>query len=359
VEASSAPRITVVIPTLNEERTIGASIDSVLDQDVAAGELELLVVDGGSEDGTRGVVERIASESPVSIRVLDNPGRTVPSALNVALREARGSYLVRVDGHSEPTRDYVRTCVAANDAHDADLAGGWVEARGDGLIGGAVAAAFASGVSMGNPASWSRPSTPREVASVPCGSYRIEALRAIGGFDEEQAANQDYEANYRLRQAGGRVVLIPDVWFGYRTRSSLRSLARQFTRYGFYKARVMVKHPASIRARHLVPAAGLLVLIALIVAAPFAGAARWLVVACACVYVVVILAATLILRRRAGRSTIALPVVFAVMHLSWAVGNVAGLARWVPAASRIRRTRASVVGFPRPEPGRTEGEVHP
>jgi glycosyltransferase involved in cell wall biosynthesis len=330
--------VSVFVPVRDEERYVGPCLDGVLAQDYPRERFEVLVVDGASTDGTRAVVEQRAARSDVPVRVIDNPRRVIPAAMNRALDAARGDYLVRVDAHSVPEPSYVRCAVAANVEHGADLVGGWVQARGEGIVGRAIAAAFASPVSMGNPSSWRRPPGPIEVASAPCGSYRVEALRAIGGYDEEQLVNEDYEANYRLRAAGGRVMISPDVSFTYIPRRTLRALAVQFYRYGFFKARVMVKHPRSSRPRHFVPAAGLVGYALLLAAAPFVAAAAWAALALAVLYVLGTVAAAL-RARDAGRAALLLPLVLPTMHLAWAAGNVAGLARWLP---RRRAVTASL-----------------
>lgn len=325
----------IVVPTRNEERHIGACLDAVLAQDYPHDRFEVLVVDGRSTDRTRRIVEQ-AAERDGRVRLLDNPARTTPAALNAALREARGDYLVRVDAHSVPEPHYLRTLVDANVALDAALVGAWVDAAGEGAFARAVAAAFRSAFSMGSPAAWNRPSRPREVASAPCGSYDVAALRAIGGFDEGQLANQDYEANHRLRAAGGRIFIVPDVSFRYFPRDTIGALAHQFARYGFYKARTMAKHPDSIRPRHLVPAASL-VLLAVAAATAFVWApAAWAVAVAAAAYAVALAVASMLAGRTLGRAAFLLPAVFATMHASWAVGNLAGLVRFWPGRRALR-----------------------
>jgi GT2 family glycosyltransferase len=223
---------------------------------------------------------------------------------------------------------------------DAALAGGWVEPVGTTAFGRAVARAFASPFSMGNAASWRAPDVPRQVASVPCGAFRSEVLRRIGGFDEEQLANQDYEANYRIRRQGGTVWILPDVSFRYEPRDSLRRLGRQFVRYGFYKARTMVKHPQSIRPRHFVPAAIIVTAVGLAVSAPFSKTAALVLAATIALYCLALLVASLLAGRLLDRAAaVRLPLVFAAMHLCWGVGSVAGLLRWIP---RGRTMRANV-----------------
>jgi succinoglycan biosynthesis protein ExoA len=333
---AAAPFATVAIPTLNEERAIRACLAAVLEQDYPHERFEVLVLDGGSTDGTRTVVEELAAEAPVPVRLLDNPGRTVPAALNIALARADGDFLVRVDAHSIPSRGYLRGCVEGAERLGADLAGGWVEAQGETAVGRAVAAAFASPFAMGSPAAWNRPATPQEIASVPCGAYRLDRLRALGGFDEGQHANQDFELNYRIRAAGGRVVMVPDASFRYVTRGSFRRLARQFARYGYYKARTMAKHPRSVKPRQVVPPAALLAGAGLAAAATASPRGRLALGAAAVAYGGVLAAAAATAPRARPRERLLLVPVLATMHLAWGAGNVVGLARWLPVRRSLR-----------------------
>ena len=330
---------TVFVPARNEERAIRECLGAVLGQDYPRDRFEVMVVDGASEDSTRAIVEEVAAGSDVPVRVLDNPKRVIPAAVNRALEAAKGEYLVRVDAHSIPDPGYVRGAVTANLECDADLVGGWIRPQGTGAVGRAVAAALASPFGMGNPVSWRRPARPIEVASAPCGSFRVSSLARIGGFDEEQLVNEDYEANYRLRQAGGRVMISPDVSFTYLPRETFRALAVQLFRYGFYKARVMVKHPASIRPRHLVPPTGLALYAVLLSLSPFAEPALWSVIGLAGLYALGVIAASFSAGRGIGVAALLLPAVFATIHLAWAAGNLAGVARWLPSRRSLAEAR--------------------
>ena len=333
------PYASVAIPVRDEERTFQACLEAVVAQDYPRDRFEVLVIDGNSRDRTRALVEELAARADVPVRILENPAGTTPAALNRALAAARGAFFVRVDGHSEPEPSYVRRCIEAAEELGAALAGGWVEAAGTNAFGRAVAAAFASPFAMGNAASWRRPETPRQVASVPCGAYRTEMLRAVGGFDEEQLANQDYEVNYRLRRRGGTVWILPDVSFTYEPRDGVRRLARQFFRYGLYKARTMVKHPASIRPRHLVPAALVATAAAFVVASAFSPGALLALAVAVVLYLAGIAAATLLAARRLdGAAALRLPLVFVTMHACWGAGSVVGLLRFTPRRRTIRAT---------------------
>jgi glycosyltransferase involved in cell wall biosynthesis len=333
------PFASIAIPVRNEEGSIAACLDAVLAQDYPRDRLEVIVVDGGSRDRTRARVEEVAARSDVPVRLLDNPQKTTPAGLNRAIDAARGEFLVRVDGHSVPEPRYVRRSIEGAIELGAALAGGWVDAAGTNAFGRAVAAALASPFAMGNAVSWRRPAEAREVGSVPCGAYRLDALRRIGGFDEEQLANQDYEANYRLRRAGEKVFILADVSYRYVPRDSPGALARQFLRYGFYKARTMIKHPSSIRLRHLAPATALLAVVVLAAAAPFSPLALALLAAALALYGVGLAAATALAARTLDTAAaLRLPLVFATMHVCWGIGNAAGLVRWLPRRRALRAT---------------------
>jgi succinoglycan biosynthesis protein ExoA len=333
---SAAPFATVAIPTLNEARAIRDCLGAVVAQDYPHDRYEVLVLDGGSTDATRAAVEQLAATAPVPVRLLENPGRTVPAALNIALARAGGDYLVRVDAHSVPSAGYLRGCIEGAERLGADLAGGWVEAHGETAVGRAVAAAFASPFAMGSPTAWNPPTAPREIASVPCGAYRLDRLRALGGFDEGQHANQDFELNYRIRAAGGRVVLVPDASFRYVTRGSFPKLARQFARYGYYKARTMAKHPRSVKPRQVVPPVAVLAGVGLVAAAATSPRGRTALAAAAGAYGAMLAAASATAPRLAPRDRLLLVPVLATMHVAWGAGNVVGLARWLPVRRSLR-----------------------
>jgi cellulose synthase/poly-beta-1,6-N-acetylglucosamine synthase-like glycosyltransferase len=330
-DTSTLPFASVAIPARNEEKAIRECLEGVLAQDYPRDRLEVLLVDGDSDDRTREIAEEVAAMADVPVRVIANPRRIIPAAINRAIEAARGEYLVRVDAHSVPAADYVRRAIEGNLESGAALVGGWVQPEGRTGFARAVAAAFRSPFAMGNAVSWQPPGGLREVASVPCGSYRLDALRAIGGYDEAQLANEDYEANFRLRRMGERVMLSPHVSFRYLPRENLSALARQFVRYGFYKARVMVKHPSSVRPRHAVPAGGLAVVLVLAAAAPAWTTAGWILLALATGYVVALAVASVLAARGLGREALWLPVVFATMHVAWGGSNLVGLLRWLPA----------------------------
>jgi len=324
---SLLPHVSVVIPMRNEEATIERCLSAVLAQDYPSGLLEVLVADGQSTDGSRRILEKIR-RSNSQVRVIDNPEKIVPTGLNRAIRAATGEVIVRVDGHTEIAPDYVRQAVSCLQRTGAQVVGGPMRCAGGGLVGDAIALATSSRFGIGN-SYFHYGSEEREVDSVYMGVFRRSLFDTVGWFDEELVCNQDDEFNYRVRRAGGAVVVNPEIRSRYRNRTSMVALARQYWRYGFYKARVFQKHPQVMSWRHAVPP--------LFALAPPGSVALWPVggVATACLPLVAgsytaaaILVSASAARKKGLKLGIIIPAVFATMHLAWGTGLLVGLWRF-------------------------------
>lgn len=319
------------MPIRNEAKYIERSLGAVLRQDYPASRLEVLVVDGRSTDATREIVSRLAGRY-ANVRLLDNPRQIQAAALNVGIRAARGEIIVRVDGHTFIEPDYVSACARHLLAGDADNVGGMMRARGDTVVGQAVALATTSPFGIGG-SKFHYTDQVHTVDTVYLGAYWRKTLLEIGLFDEEFVINQDYELNVRLREAGGRILLSPAVKSVYIPRDSLRGLWRQYFRYGRWKTRTLRKHPGSLQWRQL--AAPLFVAALLVngllglLAKPF----RWLFGAVVGSYLLANLVASTISARRGGWKYLPLlPLVFAAVHVAWGIGFWVGLIS--PPASR-------------------------
>lgn len=319
---NDAPFVSVVIPMRNEAETIGTLLAEVLAQDYG-GCIEVLVVDGESSDGSARVVEMSAARDP-RVRLLHNPRRIVPSALNIAIRAARGDIICRIDGHTRIAPDYIRTGVEALRRTGADNVGGPMRAVGGGWFGDAVATATSSRFGVG--AYFHYGTEEREVDTVYLGMWPRTVFERVGLFDEELVRNQDDEFNYRLRKAGGRVVLIPAMRSWYQNRQTLITLLRQYYQYGQWKVRVLQKHPRQMSWRHFVPpcfVAGVGALAGLGIVAPLAGVVARVIFD---VYLLAILALAVgITPRRGLTAWLATALAFASIHLAWGAGFLNGL----------------------------------
>jgi succinoglycan biosynthesis protein ExoA len=316
--------VSVLIPVRNEAAVLRDVADAMRAQRFD-GSFELLFVDGRSDDGSRAILEALAAED-ARVRVLDNPARRTPQALNLALRAARGRVIARMDAHTRYPLDYLALGVERLERGGADWVSGPQLAEGDGPWSRRVALALTSRLGTGGADFRHAADEEFEVDSGFTGMWLRETLERHGGWDEEWLNDQDFELAARIRKAGGRIVCVPAMAAGYIPRDSLRRLAEQYHRYGFYRVKTSLRHPETMRRSHVL-APGLVVTVAAAVAAPrpVRRAARAGVGA----YAAAIAATTATELRRPDarrRDAAALPLVFATMHLSWGVGFLRGCA---------------------------------
>ena len=267
--AATAPirRISVVAPMWNEARHIEQLVADIAAQDFD-GEVELIVADGRSSDGSVELLKGAAERHGVDLKVLDNPDRWVSPGLNACIREATGDLIVRVDCHSGYPPDYLRQCARVAEETGADNVGGIFVPRGETGVERAVGAAMDSPFGGIH---WTRHSdgAQHDVDTVPYGAFRPRAFEMAGLFDETLVRNQDDEFNMRLRRAGGRIVLDPSIRIFYTPRGSFRRLFRQYFEYGLWKPAVMRKHGRVFSIRSLVPILFLASMVVLAFVAPF------------------------------------------------------------------------------------------
>ena len=321
--------VSVIMPIRNEANFIEQSLRAVLTQDYPHDLLEVLIADGLSVDGTRQIIAHLAEAHPdIRVAVIENSRRIVPTGLNLALARARGKVIVRVDGHTIVAPDYVRECVAALQRSGAGNVGGRMEPVSQNRFGEAVSLATSMPFGVGG-ARFHYSEHEEWVDTVYMGAWPRQIFERIGLFDEEQVRNQDDEFNYRLLERKGRILLSPNIRSHYYTRSTPRSLWRQYYQYGYWKVRVMQKHPRQMRPRQFVPpffAGTLLLTLGL---APFTAIGRWGMELAAGCYAVGNLAASALMARRADwRLLPLLAVTFAILHLSYGLGFLAGLVKF-------------------------------
>ncbi|KAA0234479.1 MAG: hypothetical protein JJLCMIEE_02604 [Acidimicrobiales bacterium] len=245
-----APEVSVVLPTLDERSTIRDCLDSLLAQDYPYIR-EILVVDGGSTDGTRQIV---ASAAP-RVRLVDNPRVTAAAAMNVGLSEATCDLIVRADAHTLYAEDYISRSVDALAASGADWVGGRMRPVGGTAFGRAVAAATSSPFGVG-PGRFHYSDTARDTDTVYLGTFDRSIVEEVGGYDEGriQWAAEDQELNFRLRRSGRRIRLDPEVRSWYFPRQTPRALWSQYFNYGVCKASTLAKHRTLPYWRPLAPA---------------------------------------------------------------------------------------------------------
>jgi glycosyltransferase involved in cell wall biosynthesis len=325
---AAPPTVSVIMPVRNERAYIERALDAVFAQDYPADAIEVVVADGMSTDGTRETLEAIRARHP-NMKLVENPRGIAPTALNAALRAAGGEIVVRVDGHCEIAPDYVRRCVEHLKSGEAEAVGGPVETVGVNPLGEAIALAMSSRFGVGGSAFRTVRGRTLLVDTVPFPGYRREVLDRLGPFDEELVRDQDDEYNYRLRKLGGRVLLAHDVRSRYYSRGSWKALWRQYFQYGYWKVRVLQKHPRQMKARQFVPALFVAALAGAALLALFVPAARTVLLGILGAYLLANLAASLSVAARGGwRRAHLLPATFAILHTAYGSGFLAGLLRF-------------------------------
>lgn len=330
------PFVTIILPVRNESAFIDQVLLALLDQDYPVDNMEVLVVNGNSKDDTRRTVLDFASLHPqLRIQIFDNPQKIVPISLNMALREARGEVIIRVDGHCIIAPDYVCKCVEHLQKDGVDGVGGPMKSFGKTRMANAISIGMSSPFGVGNSAFRTTSGRTMLVDTVPFPAYTRQIIRNAGHYDEELVRNQDDEYNYRIRELGGKILLAADVRSTYFSRTSLKGLWRQYLQYGYWKVRVMQKHPFQMSLRQFIPPVFVLALLfsVLLFLLTFAGLTssipRPLPLIIPSFYLIANLGTSLLTAwRRGWDSLLFLPLIFGILHLSYGFGFLAGLVKF-------------------------------
>ncbi len=318
----------------NEEKFIGECLDSLIRQDYPSDRIEVLVVDGGSKDASRSIVLEKSREHNF-IKLLNNPKRSAPAALNIGIRHAAGDVIVRLDAHHFAASDFISKNVTYLSKTRADCVGGPICTVSRSFVGKAIALALSCPFGVGN--SLFRYSQKEQyVDTVSNPAYRRKVFEWIGYFDEALVRNQDIEFNYRLRQSGGKILLTPEVRSYYHPRSSLKGLWRQNFANGLWNINTLRKTPGSLSARHLVPLVFVVALGSNVLLSPFFTQARLLLSLILSSYFALALGYTVAIGWQKGLCAALLILVFPTLHVSYGLGSLWGLIEWARKSFRAR-----------------------
>lgn len=318
------PKVSIIVPCYNEQSTIRLLLDAIQRQTYPLAEMEIVIADGMSSDRTREEIAAFQIDNPdVRIRIVDNPQRIIPAALNRAIDAATGEIIVRLDAHSVPETDYVARSVAGLEAGLGDNVGGVWEIRPGKRSWAAesIAAAASHPLGVGD-ALYRYATEAKEVDTVPFGAFRRSLLDGIGGFDETLLTNEDYEFNTRIRQKGGKVWLDPQIRSVYFARETFCKLARQYFRYGYWKWRMLKRYPGTLRWRQAMPPVFVLSLAGLTILTIFWQPAGILLGLEVFLYGLALAAGTLpvAVQRKQVSLLAGMPLAIAVMHICWGTG---------------------------------------
>ena len=322
------PYVSILIPVRNEASTIQRCLDAVLAQDYPQDRIEFLIADGMSTDGTRQIIRSYQDQYP-HIQVFDNPGKIVPPGLNRLIPNSQGEILIRVDGHCLIAPDYVHNCVAHIQNEGVDGVGGPMQSIGEDFTSRAIALAMSAKFGVGGSSFRTETGQTKLVDSVPFPAYTRGIIEKVGLYDEELIRNQDDEYNYRIRKAGGKILLAADVRSTYYSRGSLKKLWHQFFQYGFYKVRVLQKHPRQMSIRQFVPPVFVSTLFLSLILSPIFPWGWIPFVGLVVVYLMANLGASLLTAKNEGwRYLPLLPLAFATLHISYGLGFLVGLVKF-------------------------------
>ncbi|MGE4285564.1 MAG: glycosyltransferase family 2 protein [Phycisphaerae bacterium] len=323
------PFVSVIMPIRNEADFIKAAIQSVLSNDYPRDKMEVLVVDGMSDDGTREIVLQIAA-SDSRVRLIDNAQKIVPHAMNIGLREMKGDMFTRLDGHAEFPADYIRKTVECLQANkEAWVAGGAITTVSSSYIGKAISQAMQTCVGVGN-SMFRRGGYEGWVDTLAFGTHHKWIIDKIGYFDEGLVRNQDDDFNLRILKAGGKIWLSSSIKSIYYSRSSLKKLWRQYSQYGFWRIKTMQKHKSVMSLRQLAPLGLVVSLGVLAIMTAIFPVFCYLLIAEVLIYLLGIAYGFATVARNASlKYALVTPLILVILHFGYGFGMIWGIVRFV------------------------------
>lgn len=307
------PGVSVVLPILNEERFLADAITAILAQEYS-GELEVILALGPSKDRTNEIAQALVEKDSRIVLVPNPTGRTA-AGLNAAIAASHFEVICRIDGHAEISRTYIADAVEIMASSKAVNVGGVMAAVGQTGFENAVARAMRSPIGVGG-ARFHIGGTAGPADTVYLGVFKKSAIVDAGGYDSRFIRAQDWELNFRLREAGGTIWFDPRLAVIYRPRPNLKALAKQYFEYGRWRRAVTRHHKGTINYRYLAPPVATIVIATSLIAGALL---HPLFLIPALTYASAILLSSLIM----GKSWVerlCLPAVLATMHISWGIG---------------------------------------
>ncbi|MDD2731826.1 MAG: glycosyltransferase family 2 protein [Candidatus Pacebacteria bacterium] len=324
--------VSIIIPSRNEERFIGPCLDSIISNDWPKDRLEILIVDGKSEDKTLEIVKRYIEKYP-SIKLFENPKKITPSALNIGIKNSEGEFIIRMDAHSRCQKDYISKCIRYLKEYKADNVGGIIKTTPSdkGLFARSIAYCLSSFFGAGGAYFRTGADSPKWVDTVFGGCYKREVFDKIGFFNENLERTQDLEFNLRLKRSGGKILLAPDIVSYYYPKSKIG----EFFIHNF-KDGVWITYPFKFiklpfRIRHYIPLIFVIVLLSFFKLGIFFPFFLKLFFAVFLLYLLFdfLFSVYASLKEKDIRYIFSLAVVFPLRHIGYGLGSVWGIIKLI------------------------------
>lgn len=321
------PKVSVIIPARNEEKFIEKCIESFLTCDYPGELIEVIVVDGMSDDRTREIVGEISRRDD-RVLLIDNERKITPVAMNLGVKTSKGDYIFFSGAHSEIPSNYITKCIKHAIETGADNVGGVMktEPRVRSAVGIAISKVLSSPLGVGGAKFRTGVSKPTEVDTVPFGCYKREVFDTIGYFNEKLVRNQDIEFNLRLKRAGGKIILFPDIELTYYSRSTLEELWKNNFGNGFWVIAAKKYAEVPYSTRHLVPLMFVLFLLLGSLISLIVSAFQFVYVFLLAFYVVAVVFFSISHAMEAKMADVffAAIVSYPVLHISYGIGSLLG-----------------------------------
>lgn len=320
--------VSIIIPCRDEEIFIGNCLDSIIGNDYPKNKLEVLVVDGMSEDRTTEIVKSYARRYPF-IKIMANPKKTIPTAMNIGIKESSGDVIMKFDAHTAYEKDYVSKCVKFLNEYNADNVGGLQIAipRNDTLVGKGIVLSLLHPFGIGNSHHRLNPKGPIWADTAYSGCYRRDVFDRIGLYDENIARSEDVAINSRLRKAGGKILLVPEIKTHYYARSNFGDFIRHNLDNGFWITYPLKYARVVFSLRHLAPFVFVSTLIgsAALSVFSFSFFLLFLLILGSYSLANIYFSVETAIRKKNFRYLFIMPVIFASLHIGYGLGSIWGL----------------------------------
>lgn len=317
--------VSVVIPVYNEEKHIEKCVKSLLEQDYPAENMECVFADGMSTDRTVEILNGYAEKYPNLIKVVNNPHKVVTYAVNIAISNSVGKYIVRLDAHSDYAKDYISKCVYHLENTDADNVGGVAETKAFGFVGNAIAKMLSSKFGVGN-SQFRTAGEDGYVDTVPFGAFRREVFEKLGLFDERLIRSEDNEMNYRIRKNGGKIYMSNDIKLTYYCRDTVKALLKMAFGNGFWTIITMKVCPGTMGLRHFIPFAFVMSVIGLSALSFLHIIFLWLLLAEMILYFA-LGTYSAVEKTKSIKEILFMLVLYPLFHCAYGIGSLCGLTK--------------------------------